>query len=237
MRILAVESSAAPASAAIWQDGHLLGEHFLNTGQTHSQTLLPLVENLLTSLELTCNDIDLFAVTNGPGSFTGVRIGVSCVKGLAFPQNTPCVGVSTLAAIAAGGQALEGAVLCAAMDARRAQVYNALFEVKNGELVRLTEDRAISIADLTAECAPFGERVVLFGDGAALCYESMKAIGARLAPVSIRYQRASSAAFLAERAAQSGAAVSPAALLPTYLRPPQAERELKLKKEQGVKES
>lgn len=234
MRILAVESSAAPASAAIWQDGHLLGESFINTGLTHSQTLLPLVEQLLNTLGLTCKDIDLFAVTNGPGSFTGVRIGVSCVKGLAFPLNTPCVGLSTLETIAAGGRALEGSILCAAMDARRAQVYNALFEVKNGELVRLTEDRAISIADLTAECAPYGERVVLFGDGAALCYESMKEIGARLAPEQIRYQRAASAAYLAEKQAEQGEAVSPAELMPTYLRPPQAERELKLKKEQGV---
>lgn len=234
MRILAVESSATPASAALWEDGRLLGESFLNTGLTHSQTLLPMVQQLLNVQGFTCNDIDLYAVTNGPGSFTGVRIGVSCVKGLAFPKNTPCVGVSTLEAIAAGGLALEGAILCAAMDARRAQVYNALFEVKNGELVRLTEDRAISIADLTAECTPYGDRVVLFGDGTVLCYQSMQSIGARLAPENIRYQRASSVALLAEKKSQTNGLLSPAELMPMYLRPSQAERELKLKREQGV---
>lgn len=233
MLLLAVESSAGPASVAVLEDEKILGESFVNTRQTHSQTLLPMVQGLLMSLGKRCDEIDLFAVSNGPGSFTGVRIGVACVKGLAFPQNTPCCGVSTLEAIAGNGRAFEGVVLCAAMDARRSQVYNALFEVKNGELCRLTEDRAISIEALSQECAPYGDRLLLLGDGAALCHETMKGFGARLAPEELRYQRASSVAFAARRLFAQGKQRSPAELLPVYLRPPQAERELKLKREQG----
>lgn len=233
MLILAVESSAGPVSAALWEDGKLLGEGYIHTKQTHSQTLLPMAEGLLASLGKSCGDIDLFAVSNGPGSFTGVRIGVACVKGMAFPENTPCCGVSTLEAIAVNGRGFEGAILCAAMDARRNQVYNALFEVKSGALCRLTKDRAISVEALSAECAPYADRVVLFGDGAALCYEVMQRFGARLAPEELRYQRASSVAIVAERTFEAGGGNSPAELMPVYLRPPQAERVLKLKRERG----
>lgn len=233
MLLLAVESSAGPASAAVLEDEKLLGETFVNTKQTHSQTLLPMVQELLRSLGKRCDEVDLFAVSNGPGSFTGVRIGVACIKGLAFPKNTPCCGVSTLEAIAVNGRAFEGAVLCAAMDARRSQVYNALFEVKNGGLCRLTEDRAISIETLSQECVPYADRLLLLGDGAALCYDTMKSIGARLAPEELRYQRASSVALAARRLFAQGKQHTPAELMPVYLRPPQAERELKLKREQG----
>ena len=233
MLILALESSAGPASAAVVQDGKLLGECYIHTKQTHSQTLLPMAETLMNSLSFKCSDFDLMAVSNGPGSFTGVRIGVACVKGLAVPNNTPCCGVSTLETIAVGGQALEGSIICAVMDARREQVYNALFRVENGILSRLTEDRAVSIDALSRECTVYRDRLVLFGDGAGLCYSSFKAFGARLAPEGLRFQKASGVAFAAERLAGEGKAVSPEALLPTYLRLPQAERELnnKLKKD------
>ena len=233
MLLLAVESSAGPASVAVLEDGKILGESFVNTKQTHSQTLLPMVQELLRALGKSCAEMDLFAVSNGPGSFTGVRIGVACVKGLAFVNNTPCCGVSTLEAIATNGRAFEGQILCAAMDARRSQVYNALFEVRDGALCRLTEDRAISIEALAKECAPYGDRLLLFGDGAVLCYEAMKGFGARLAPAELRYQRASSVAIAAQERFAQGKQESPAELTPVYLRPPQAERELKLKKEQG----
>lgn len=227
MLILGIESSAGAASAAVVKDGTLLGEFYVNTKQTHSQTLLPMVEALLKNLGISCRDLDRMAVANGPGSFTGVRIGVGCVKGMALPHNTPCCGVSTLEAIAYGGLACEGSVLCAVMDARRSQVYNALFRVERGQLVRLTEDRAISIAQLGDECREYGEKFVLLGDGSAICHTAFSQWGARLAPEAIRYQRASSVALLAEWAPT----VEPAALLPTYLRLPQAERELKLKHE------
>lgn len=225
MLILGIESSAGPASAAVVQDGHLLGEFFMNTKQTHSQTLLPMVESLLVDLGLSCKDLDCIAVANGPGSFTGVRIGVSCVKGLALPHDTVCCGISTLEGIAYGGVGLTGSIICAAMDARCGQVYNALFEVTPAGLNRLTEDRAIFIEDLGRECQGYGGRLVLFGDGAAICHKEFATWGARIAPEAIRFQRASSVALLA----QERQWVTSGELLPTYLRMPQAERELKAK--------
>ena len=172
MLILGIDSSASAASAALVENGRLLGESYVNTKQTHSQTLLPMVETLLRSLQRSCKDLDALAVSHGPGSFTGVRIGVSCVKGMAFPNSTPCVGISTLEAIAYGGLAWEGAVLCAVMDARCGQVYNALFRANQGRLQRITEDRALSIEQLGEECRGFQEPVLLLGDGAELCYKT-----------------------------------------------------------------
>lgn len=230
MLILAIDASASSASAAIREDGKLLGEFFINTKQTHSQTLFPMVENLLKAAGKTCADFDVMAVSSGPGSFTGVRIGVSCVKGLALSNNTPCCGISTLKTIALAGRGYEGCVICAVMDARCGQVYNALFRVENGELIRLTEDRALSVEALSQECVPYGGRVVLSGDGASLCYQSFQKWGARLAPEEIRFQRASSVALAAEKLAAGGQTVTAAELTPVYLRLPQAERELKKRK-------
>ena len=227
MRVLGIECSASAASAAVVEDGKLLGEFFVNTKQTHSQTLLPMIEALLGNLGLACRDLDGIAVANGPGSFTGVRIGVACAKGLALPGNTPCRGVSTLEAIAFGGLACKGSLLCAVMDARCGQVYNALFETDGNTLARLTEDRALSIQALGEECRPYGDRVLLLGDGAALCHQSFSGWGARLAPENLRFQRAGSVALLA----MGRAWTDPAGLLPVYLRMPQAERELKRKLE------
>ena len=217
MLVLGIESTATAASAAVVEGEKLLGQYYCNVSMTHSQTLLPMAESLLQALGKSWQDFSLLAVSAGPGSFTGVRIGVSCVKGIAFPNNTPCCGVSTLEAIAYGGLACEGCVICAVMDARCGQVYNALFRVEKGALIRLTE--------------AYGPALVLFGDGAALCHKTFSAWGARLAPESQRYQQASSVAFLGFKQAEQGLAVSGAELLPVYLRLPQAERELKRKKE------
>ncbi len=225
MLILGIESSAGPASAAVVQDGRLLGEFFVNTRQTHSQTLLPMVKSLLANLSLKVRDLDCIAVANGPGSFTGVRIGVACVKGMALPYNTACCGISTLEGIAYGGAGLVGSIICAAMDARCGQVYNALFEVEDTGLARLTEDRAISLEELGRECRSYGERLVLFGDGAQACYKEFAAWGARLAPEPVRFQRAGSVALLAGERQW----VTAGELMPAYLRMPQAERELKAK--------
>lgn len=227
MLVLGIESSAGPASAAVVRDGRLLGEFFVNTKQTHSQTLLPMVEALLNSLSISCGDLDRIAVANGPGSFTGVRIGVACVKGIAFPFELPCCGVSTLEAIAYGSVSCEGNILCSAMDARCGQVYNALFQADGGRLKRLTEDRAISIHELGRECRGYGERLLLLGDGAMLCHQEFASWGAKLAPEGIRFQRAASVALLGEERP----AVSAEELLPSYLRIPQAERELKARRE------
>ena len=232
MLTLGIDSSASAASAAVVEEGRLLGEFFVNTKQTHSQTLLPMVQSLLQTVGRSCEEIDLLAVSHGPGSFTGVRIGVACVKGISFTHNTPCVGISTLEAIAYGGILIEGSVLCAAMDARCGQVYNALFQVEDGKLVRLTEDRALSIADLEQECRHWGENLILLGDGASLCHKTFISWGARLAPESIRFQRASSVALLGEQEAKKGNTITASALAPVYLRLPQAERELKKRLEQ-----
>ena len=132
MLTLGIDSSAVAASAALVEDGKLLGEFYCNTKQVHSQTLLPMVEGLLQTVGRSCGELDAIAVSHGPGSFTGVRIGVSCVKGIALPKNIPCVGVSTLEAIAYSGIPYEDAILCAVMDARCGQVYNALFRSEGG---------------------------------------------------------------------------------------------------------
>ena len=227
MLILALDSSAAPASAALLEDGKILSEFYINTKQTHSQTLMPMVESVLKLTNKTLDDVTCMAVSAGPGSFTGVRIGVSCVKGIALPKNIPCVGVSTLEAIAYSGIPYEDAILCAVMDARCGQVYNALFRSEGGALHRLTEDRALPIKELEGELWPHGREVLLLGDGAALCHQAFSMWGARLAPEGVRYQRASSVALLGEQAAKEGKTVPAGELAPVYLRLPQAERELK----------
>ena len=227
MLTLGIDSSAVAASAALVEDGKLLGEFYCNTKQVHSQTLLPMVEGLLQTVGRSCGELDAIAVSHGPGSFTGVRIGISCVKGIALPKNIPCVGVSTLEAIAYSGIPYEDAILCAVMDARCGQVYNALFRSEGGALHRLTEDRALPIKELEGELWPHGREVLLLGDGAALCHQAFSMWGARLAPEGVRYQRASSVALLGEQAAKEGKTVSAGELAPVYLRLPQAERELK----------
>lgn len=232
MLILALESSAVAASAAIWKDHALIGETYCNTKQTHSQTLMPMVSGLLSFCGVSLSDLDVLAVSAGPGSFTGIRIGISCIKGMALPNNIPCCGISTLAAIAQNMVSLEGKIICAVMDARCGQVYNALFRIENGKTIRLCNDRAISIASLKEECASYGDQLVLAGDGAVLCHKEFLQFGAILAPETLRYQRASSVAALAEKEAEEGKLISASALAPVYLRLPQAERELKKKMEQ-----
>ena len=165
MLTLGIDSSAVAASAALVEDGKLLGEFYCNTKQVHSQTLLPMVEGLLQTVGRSCGELDAIAVSHGPGSFTGVRIGVSCVKGIALPKNIPCVGVSTLEAIAYSGIPYEDAILCAVMDARCGQVYNALFRSEGGALHRLTEDRACPSRSWRASCGPMAGRSSCWGTG------------------------------------------------------------------------
>lgn len=234
MKILGVDSSATAASAAIIDDGKIISQTFSNTGLTHSQTLLPMIDNTLKNANLTVNDIDCFAVTNGPGSFTGVRIGVSAVKGISQPLNKKCVAVSTLEAIA---KPLEGSGVyaVAAMDARCNQVYTAQFCCENG-LIRKTPDDALSIDALTEQLKSIDNTIVLIGDGAKLCFEKMKGVleNVVLAPSQIRYQSASSVALIAYEKVienQDENSVTADELLPNYLRLSQAERELKKKQE------
>ena len=225
MKILALETSAKAVSAAVSEDGKILASGYQDTGLTHSRTLMPIVEHILKNTDLTVADMDIIAAAVGPGSFTGIRIGVAAAKGLACASQKPVVGVSTLAAMARNVAFADGLVVCA-MDARRQQVYNALFEAKDGRLTRLTEDRAISLADLAEElkASPLPRTIV--GDGAQLCFRYMEDAGVpyRLAPPHLVMQNAMSVALAAEEEALAGRLTDAQGLLPVYLRPPQAVR-------------
>ena len=222
MLILAFESSARPASVALLRDGCLLSQYSQCSALTHSRTLLPMAEDMLKNAELTIGDVDLFAVAHGPGSFTGVRIGVSTVKGLAWAANKPCVGVSTLEAMAWHGLA-AGGVVCPVMDARRSQVYNALFEIRDGRPVRLCEDRPIALEELAPQLKELDRPAFLVGDGAAITAKYLESAGIpfRTAPENLVWQSAWGVAMAASDRTP-GTADS---LLPVYLRLSQAERE------------
>lgn len=224
MKILALESSAVSASVALTEDEKLVAQSFQNCGLTHSRTLLPMVENLLANCGVSLADVDAIAVAHGPGSFTGVRIGVATVKGLVLGADKPCLGVSTLEAMAWGARALGGD-LCCVMDARAGQVYNALFTVEDGRVRRLCDDRAIKLTELAEEIgeAPY----FLVGDGADLCYNTIKesCTGLRLAPAELRFATGFGVAAAALPLFREGKACSPQELDAFYLRRPQAERE------------
>ena len=222
MLILAFESSARAASAALLRDGSLISQYSQCSGLTHSRTLLPMAEDMLKNAELTIREVDCFAVAHGPGSFTGIRIGVSTVKGLAWASGKPCVGVSTLEAMAWHGLAAGGPV-CPVMDARRQQVYNALFEIRDGRPVRLTEDRPIALAELAPQLKALDAPAFLVGDGAELTAKYLQSAGIpfRMAPENLRWQSAWGVAMAASDKTPGTAD----ALLPVYLRLSQAERE------------
>ena len=232
MRILAFESSAKAASVALIQDGVLLAEHFQNNGKTHSATLMPMAKQVLEDCGITASDLDAVAVAKGPGSFTGVRIGVAAAKGLAWKDNKPCAPCSTLASMA-WGVAHMGGEICAVMDARRDQVYNARFRAEGGRLTRLTPDRAIALPELLTELEREGSAPVLVGDGAALCRAAFDRAGVPYvtAPPHLTYQTAWGVAKEALELAQSGGLVAADALVPQYHRLSQAERE-RLEREQ-----
>lgn len=217
--ILGIDSSAITAGCALYDGTKIVAEQFLNTRHTHSETLLPMVENMLNDAEVKLSDIDRIAVTNGPGSFTGLRISVSCVKGMAMGAGVPVVPVSTLEAIAYNFTGVDG-IICSCMDARLSQVYNALFRSENGVITRLCEDRAIKLEKLSKELDKLDGRIIFAGDGAALAYE-FTGKKFELAPLVLRYQRGSGVCL----AAWEKTAADPAAIMPSYLRLSQAERE------------
>ena len=219
MKILSFESSAVSASVALTDGERLIAQSFQNCGLTHSRTLLPMAESLLAGCGHTLDEMDGFAVAAGPGSFTGLRIGVATVKGLAFAAGKPCAGVSTLEAMARSLEGIDGPVCCV-MDARGGQVYNALFRAEGGALTRLCGDRAIALADLAAEIGESPQ--ILVGDGADLCYTKLikSCPGLRLAPPHLRYPAAYGVAMAALPVLSRGGGVSAQALDVKYLRPP-----------------
>lgn len=219
--LLSMDSSAVTASVALTDGDEIIKSEFVNSGLTHSETLLPMITRVMDGRKY--SELDGIAITAGPGSFTGVRIGVATVKGLAFNDDIPCYSVSTLEAIAYNFVD-KNAVVCAVMDARRMQFYNALFRVQNDKVERLCDDRAISIEDLRNELKQY-DKVIIAGDGAKLCFQNIELENCSLADDDRIYQNAIGVA----KAAQNKNAISPKALMPVYLRQSQAERELKLK--------
>lgn len=235
MRILSVECSAGPASAAITENGKIIGSSFVNIKVTHSQTLMPMIASLLKNCGITVASLDGIAVSAGPGSFTGIRIGISAVKGLATPDKIPCVGVSTLRAMA---ELLRdrNCIVCAVMDARCNQVYNALFRIENGKISRLCDDRALMCDELAKELSELERAqlpIIVTGDGTELFYNFVSDLpDTHKADITVRFQNAVGVALAAEADFEAQNTLSPDALLPVYLRLPQAERELKKKQQE-----
>ena len=234
MILLGMDTSAVAASAALWEDGRIIGESFVNVKLTHSQTILPMTQNLLNACGKDLSQVDEFAVSTGPGSFTGLRIGISAVKGMAFGANKRCIPVSTLEALA---YLLIGqeCIAVAAMDARCQQVYAASFLVGRESVQRLSEDAALSIGQLWEQINNISSNLplILVGDGAQLCYNSWESDRILLAPEHLRFQRASAVCMAA--LPHRGMSVEPAQLVPQYLRLPQAQRELLQKQNRNEK--
>jgi tRNA threonylcarbamoyladenosine biosynthesis protein TsaB len=239
MKILGLDSSAIAASCAIVEDGRILASSYINNNKTFSQTLMPLVENTLNSAGLSLSDIDKFAVTNGPGSFTGLRIAVSAVKAMAYANSKPVCPVSTLVALAYNyfgvavnpSKGRQSRLVCATMDARRNEVYNALFKVNNSAITRLTPDRAIALTDLESELIGIAAEggiasTSIVGDGAHLVTTGT------LSPEHLRLQNAVSVCFVAEQ--ESAQWVSANELMPSYIRKPQAQREREERLQRGT---
>ena len=224
MKILSLDTTAEICSAAISDDTRLIAEMTVNTGNTHSQTLLPVVEQILKISETSLDEIELFACSTGPGSFTGVRIGVATIKGLAYGKSKPCVSVSTLDALAYNLKGFNG-ILCPVMNARRSQVYNALFECESSEITRLCADRALSIDELDDELCDIDKPIFLCGDGYSITEKGFKKTKVSLVPERARLQSAYSVACCALEKYKAGEILTDAQLAPIYLRPSQAERE------------
>ena len=239
MYILGIDTSAVAAGAAVLLDGRIVSECYLNAGLTHSQTLMELIDAALKLAGICVDDIDAFAVSHGPGSFTGIRIGVSAVKGLSFPKNKPCCGVSTLEALASCADA-EDCVICPVMDARCRQVYTAQFRKEDGVLVRLTEDEPLPLEELAVRLKEYACKIMLIGDGTELAWKYLTQRMDNIVRFSevFRFQHASGVAIAAWRKYNKQEPFcSGAELQPVYLRLSQAERELKKKNESKEKES
>lgn len=237
MKILAFDGTAKAASVAVAEGDKILAYSIIDNGLTQSELLLPMAEDLLKSLKLSFSDMDLYATSVGPGSFTGVRIGVSLIKGLAFGRNLPCVSVSTIEALAENAKGLNG-VIIPCMDARRGQVYSATFRCEGNQLTRLTEDRAVALSTLAEELKEFGEEsIYIVGDGYEVARNALTKAGIKLCntPELLILENAASVARVAKAKYDNGEALSDEQISPIYLRMPQAERERLEREAQKVK--
>lgn len=233
MVVLGVDSSAKPCSVAILDDEKIVYQGYLNNKLTHSETLMPMIEDALSFSGFKLENIDLVSVAKGPGSFTGVRIGVSAVKGLCMGKNIPCVGVSTLKAMAYNHKNCDK-VICCVMDARRNQVYNGIFEFKKGKLEIISDDRAISIEELKEEIINLKKDVILVGDGADLCYNDMRDLeNVYLADENVKFQTGYGVALCGKILFEDGKSDDFKTLVPGYLRKSQAQRELEEKQKRN----
>ncbi len=237
MKILAFDSTAKTASVAVTEEDRILLSYSVDNGLTQSELLLPMAEAALNSLRLEFSDIDAFAVTAGPGSFTGVRIGAALVKGLAFGRSVPCVSVSTLEALSENLRGIRG-IIVPCMDARRSQVYSAIFKSDSGNITRVTEDAALPISELYEALKYYtGTDIYLVGDGYDITYKTLSEMGLdtlRVTPPLLRSQNAASVGAVAKRKIDNGEVTTDEALTPIYLRMPQAERE-RLEREKNEK--
>ena len=227
MTILAIDTSAASISVAICKDNKIISACELNVKVTHSNTLMPIINFCLKSANLTISDINALACTYGPGSFTGIRIGIATIKGLSLPGDIPCVPVSTLEAIAYPFKD-SNKIICSVMDARCNQFYNALFKSECSNLIRLTLDNALKCNEIIdiLKSEYMNEQIIIAGDGTDLFANNCTKI-TNISPAnnSVKYQNAKSVALIAENKFINGEFLSAEELLPIYLRPSQAERE------------
>lgn len=224
--ILALDTCSTAGSVTLLENKTLLAQQTLNIKRTHSETLLPTISHLFEQTKRTIDDIDLLAVSKGPGSFTGVRIGLSVVKGLAFQKEIPCMGISTLEALAYQSIDLEGIVV-PLLDARKSQFYTATFRVKDKQVTRLTDDKATQVETITEELEAYKEPIFLVGDGASLCYTKVKENEFTHLPSSLFTVNSSWGVAQAALATyKSEKAVAADQLTPEYLRLSQAQVQL-----------
>ncbi|EOD00406.1 tRNA (adenosine(37)-N6)-threonylcarbamoyltransferase complex dimerization subunit type 1 TsaB [Caldisalinibacter kiritimatiensis] len=232
MKILAVDASTIVATCAILDEDKILSEHILNYKLTHSEKIMPMIKEVLNSCGLKPKDIDVYAASKGPGSFTGLRIGIATIKGLAHVADKPVVGVSTLEALAYNMPLADGIVV-PIMDARRNRVYTGMYKWVDGRFETVNEEMAIEVTELIDMLKDVEEKIIFNGNGTLVYKDQLKeALGGKavFAPASVNMARASSVAQIAMMKAKEGKVESYYSLVPNYLRKSQAERQYEERK-------
>ena len=227
MNLLAIDASGVAGSVAYMKNGKLAGEYYFCDKLTHSQTIMPMLEHMKSLIQIDLEEIDAIAVTSGPGSFTGLRIGVTAAKALALALNVPIIGVPTLDVIA-GGIHFTDYYICPIMDARRNQVYTALYKWQEDQLERLTDYMATDINEYVERLKEYEGKIIFLGDGVSVYREVIESIlgdRALFAPSFCNLQHASVLGNMAEKLYEEGKSEDPSTFVPMYLRKSQAERE------------